>query len=274
MEPEELVYHAGSGLATANVFPREEARMVAEGMAAAGRETVTLVRSAWAGSQRHGVVLWSGDVPSTWDGLRAQIPAGLNAGLAGIPWWTSDIGGFMGGDPDDPAFRELLVRWFQYGTFCPIFRLHGYRSPGVGIGGPGAPNQVWSFGEQAYPILVEHLRLRERLRPYLATQARLAETTGLPPMRPLFVDFPDDPGAWLPEDQFLLGPDLLVAPVTAPAVVTRPVYLPAGVAWLERATGLRHPGGAWVEAVAPLEMIPLFVRDGAPDPLGAVPPTG
>jgi len=250
VEPEELVFHAGPGPAVANVFPREEARMVAEGMAAAGRETVTLVRSAWAGSQRHGVVLWSGDIPSTWEAFRAQIPAGLNAGLAGIPWWTTDIGGFIGGDPEDPAFRELLVRWFQYGTFCPIFRLHGCRSPGTGIGGPGAPNQVWSFGEPAYPILVEHLRLRERLRP-------------------CFVDFPEDPEAWLPADQFLLGPDLLVAPVTGPGLASRPVYLPAGTCWLERATGLLHEGGQVVTASTPLERIPLFVRDGASDPLGA-----
>jgi alpha-D-xyloside xylohydrolase len=271
VEPEELVFAAGPGLAVANVFPREEARMVAEGMAAAGRETVTLVRSAWAGSQRHGVVLWSGDVPSTWEALRAQIPAGLNAGLAGIPWWTTDIGGFIGGDPDDPAFRELLVRWFQYGTFCPVFRLHGYRSPGAGIGGPGAPNQVWSFGERAYPILVEHLRLRERLRPYLEAQGRRAEGTGLPPMRPLFVDFPDDPGAWLPADQFMLGPDLLVAPVTAPRVTSRRVYLPAGAAWVERATGHLHDGGRTVDAVAPIERIPLFQREGSADPFGPFP---
>jgi alpha-D-xyloside xylohydrolase len=267
-EPEELVFDAGPGPAVANAYPREWAGMVAEGMAAAGLESVTLVRSAWAGSQRHGVVLWSGDVPSTWEALRAQIPAGLNAGLAGIPWWTTDIGGFIGGDPDDPGFRELLVRWFQYGTFCPVFRLHGYRSPGSGIGGPGAPNQVWSFGETAYPILADHLRLRERLRPYLAAQARRATETGLPPMRPCFLDFPADPGAWLPEDQFMLGPDLLVAPVTAPGARARSVYLPAGAAWVERATGLRHDGGQAVEARAPLDAIPLFVRASAPDPFG------
>ncbi len=274
VEPEELVYAAGPGLAVANVFPREQARMVAEGMAAAGHETVTLARSAWAGSQRHGVVLWSGDVPSTWEALRAQIPAGLNAGLAGIPWWTTDIGGFVGGDPTDPAFRELLVRWFQYGTFCPIFRLHGYRSPGAGIGGPGAPNQVWSFGDRAYAILVEHLRLRERLRPYLAGLAARAAKTGLPPMRPLFLEFADDPAAWDPTDQFLLGPDLLVAPVTTPGATARPVYLPAGADWVERATGGLHAGGRTVKAAAPLERIPLFARKGAPDPFGEVPGAG
>jgi alpha-D-xyloside xylohydrolase len=242
--------------------------MVAEGMAAAGRETVTLARSAWAGSQRHGIVLWSGDVASSWEALRAQVPAGLNAGLAGIPWWTTDIGGFIGGDPGDPAFRELLVRWFEFGTLCPIFRLHGYRSPAAGIGGPGGPNQVWSFGEDAYRILVEHLRLRERLRPYLGAQARLAAETGLPPMRPCFVDFPDDPASWDPADQYLLGPDLLVAPVLAPGATSRPVYLPAGSGWLERSTGRRYEGGRTIEATARLERVPLFVRDGVPDPFG------
>ncbi|MBP1704675.1 MAG: yicI [Chloroflexi bacterium] len=268
LEPEELVFAAGPGLAVANLYPREHARMVAEGMRAAGREFVTLVRSAWAGSQRHGIVLWSGDVTSTWEAFRAQVPAGLNAGLAGIPWWTTDIGGFIGGEPEDPGFRELLVRWFQYGAFCPIFRLHGYRSPGSGIGGPGGPNQVWSFGPDAYAILIEHLRLRERLRPYLALQAGQAADTGLPPMRPCFVDFPGDPAAWDPVDQYLLGPDLLVAPVTSPGATARTVYLPAGAAWVERATGRRLEGGQTVEAAAPLEHLPLFLRAGVADPFG------
>ncbi len=222
-EPESITYAAGPGLAVQNAFPREQARIVAEGMWAMGRDdVVTLARSAWAGSQRYGVVLWSGDVLSTWDALRRQVPAGLNASLAGIPWWTTDIGGFLGGHPADEAYRELFIRWFQYGTFCPVMRLHGFREPAVGIAGPGGPNRVWDYGEHAYPILVEHLRLRERLLPYLRRLADDAVLTGLPPMRPLFVDFPSDPAAWTTDDAFMLGPDLLVAPVLDAGVSSRP----------------------------------------------------
>ncbi len=225
---------------------------------AVGRVELMPERTRWVAEATAQLDYWvvTGDTPAA----LVEAYAAATGLPASMPDWCL---GFWQSTLRYPS-QQALVR--QYGTFCPIFRLHGYRSPGAGIGGPGAPNQVWSFGARAYPILVEHLRLRERLRPYLGDQARRAVTTGLAPMRPLFVDFPDDPGAWLPDDQFLLGPDLLVAPVTAPAVVTRPVYLPAGAAWRERATGLRHEGGARVEASAPLERIPLFVRDGAPDP--------
>ena len=268
-EPEAISYAAGPGLAVTNQFPREQARLVAEGMWASGRhDVVTLARSAWIGSQRYGVVLWSGDVRSTWDDLRRQVPAGLNVSLAGIPWWTTDIGGFHGGTPADEAYRELFIRWFQYGTFCPVFRLHGFREPALGIAGPGGPNQVWSYGDRAYPILVEHLRLRERLRPYLRRLADEATRTGLPPMRPPFVDFPEDPAAWTIDDAFMLGPDLYVAPVLEPGVASRRVRLPAGARWVELATDMTHDGGTEVDAAAPIERIPLFVREGAVDPFG------
>ena len=125
-----------------------------------------------------------------------QIPAGLNIGLSGIPWWTTDIGGFKGGDINSPSFRELIVRWFQFGVFCPVFRLHGIRQPGTLVGSEqtGAANEVWSFGETAYEIIRRLMFLRERLRPYVMEQMRIAHTSGLPPMRPLFLSFPARPG--------------------------------------------------------------------------------
>lgn len=261
-----LRYHAGPGPEVGNVYPRENARMVHDGLRAAGEpEIVTLNRSSWAGAQRYGAALWSGDIDTDFASLRTQIKAGLNVMMSGIPWWTTDIGGFHGGDPDDPGYREVLVRWFQYGTFCPLFRLHGFRGPEQVLepGMTGLPNEVWSYGEHAYAILADHLRLRERLRPYVTQQMRTAAAIGLPPMRPLFLAFPDDPPAWRVDDAFLLGPDLLVAPVTEAGARRRDVYLPAGARWTDAWTGREHHGGQTVTVAAPIEHIPLFRRDGA-----------
>ncbi len=185
-------------------------------------------------------------------------------GISGIPWWTTDIGGFQGGDPTTPYFRELVVRWFQYGVFCPIFRLHGVREPGplAGSGQTGAPNEVWSFGEQAYSIIVEQLALRERLRPYLMEQMGVASRSGLPPMRALFLEFPDEQAAWDVDDEFMLGPDVLVAPVLEHGARRRDVYLPSGASWLDAWTGEPLAGGGWTTAAAPLERIPVYLRQG------------
>jgi alpha-D-xyloside xylohydrolase len=265
-----LRYHAGPGPEVANLYPRENARMVHDGLRAAGETgIISLNRSSWAGAQRYGAALWSGDIGTDFATLRAQIKAGLNVMMSGIPWWTTDIGGFHGGDPDDPAYREVLVRWFQYGTFCPLFRLHGFRGPSQVLepAMTGLPNEVWSYGDEVYPILVDHLHLRERLRPYVMEQMRAAAATGLPPMRPLFLEFPDDERAWEVDDAFLLGPDLLVAPVTAAGARERAVHLPAGARWTDAWTGREHPGGQTVTVAAPLERIPLFVRDDARLPL-------
>jgi alpha-D-xyloside xylohydrolase len=164
-----------------------------------------------------------------------------------------------------------LVRWFEYGTFCPLFRLHGFRGPAQVLepAMTGLPNEVWSYGDEAYAILAEHLRLRERLRPYVMQQMRTASATGLPPMRPLFLEFPDDPEAWRVEDAFLLGPDLLVAPVTEAGVRARAVHLPAGARWTDAWTGEEHQGGQAITVAAPIERIPLLLRDGARLPIQA-----
>ena len=265
-----LRYHAGPGLEVGNVYPRENARAFYDGMLSEGRdEIVSLVRSAWAGSQRYGAALWSGDIAADFASLRAQIRAGLNVAISGLPWWTTDIGGFEGGDPGDAEFRELIVRWFQYGAFCPLFRLHGFREPKkpFGLDTTGGPNEVWSYGEEAYACLREMLFLRERLRPYVMEQMRIAHDDGLPPMRPLFVDFPEDSRAWEVADQFLFGADILVAPVAEYRARSREVYLPAGSGWTDAWTGEELGGGGAVTVRAPLERIPLFLRDGAALPI-------
>ncbi|MFI9380066.1 TIM-barrel domain-containing protein [Kutzneria sp. NPDC052558] len=263
--PHHLRYHLGAGHEVANLYPREHAQGVYEHLRAAGEdEPLTLIRSAWAGSQRYGAALWSGDIPTTFAALQASVRAGLNVAMSGIPWWTTDIGGFHGGDPDDEAFRELMVRWFQFAVFCPILRLHGHREPRTfsgPVGTGGGPNELWSYGPDAEQAMTRALHLRERLRPYL--HEHLAQRNGLPLMRPLLLEFPDDPVSWTVEDQFLFGPDLLVAPVTEPGARTREVYLPAGAKWShhQREGGpTSHSGGAWITVDAPLDTIPLFVR--------------
>jgi alpha-D-xyloside xylohydrolase len=268
---ENLLYQAGPGSEVTNLYPRENARAFYEGMRAEGEtEIVSLCRSAWAGSQRYGAALWSGDIASTFASLRTQVRAGLNVALSGIPWWTTDIGGFHGGgDPESPEFRELIVRWFQYGAFCPLFRLHGFRGPHVDLhpGMTGLPNEVWSFGDEAYRAIRAVLFMRERLRPYVMDQMRAAHECGRPPMRPLFFDFPADENAWAVDDQFLLGPDLLVAPVLEHGARQREVYLPEGTDWTDAWTDRPCEGGRTRCVEAPLDRVPLFVREGAKLPL-------
>jgi alpha-D-xyloside xylohydrolase len=266
-EPANLRYYAGDGEAVANIYPLEHTRGFWEAMKSEGEQDIVfLCRSAWAGSQRYGAAVWSGDILSTFPTLRDQVKAGLNMGLSGIPWWNSDIGGFRGGDPTSPEFRELIVRWFQFGAFCPIFRLHGHRLPNTDDFG-GAANEVWSFGEEAYHILSDYMFIRERLRPYIMKQMRCAHETGIPPMRPLFVDFPADDGCYQVDDQYMFGPDLLVAPVVEAGARSREVYLPAGSTWKDAWTDIVYEGGQSITAAAPLEQIPLFLRDGAELPI-------
>ena len=258
-------YFLGDGVEVQGVYPREHARGFYEGLRASGEdEIVLLCRSAWAGSQRFGASVWSGDIDSTFEALAAQIPAGLNMGISGIPWWNTDIGGFRHGDPKSEYFRELIVRWFQFGAFTPIFRLHGVREPGplVGSSQTGAPNEVWSFGDFAYDLICRQLQLRERLRPYVMKLMSEASSTGLPPMRALFLEFPDDAAAWDVSDQFMLGSDVLVAPVTAQGAREREVYLPEGTSWLDAWTGDPVRESGWITAEAPLERIPVYLREG------------
>ncbi len=267
-------YYIGNGREVTALYPRCHQQAFFEGLRSEGEAApLTLGRSAWVGSQQYGAAVWSADIPSTWDSLRRQVNGGLNIAMSGIPYWTTDIGGFHGGDIDDPAFRELLIRWFQYGVFCPIMRVHGVRrqssrpleDPGkADPNHPGVPNEVWSYGQDTCEILSAQIRLRDRLRPYIMQQMDAAVKSGIPPMRPLFVDYPADAQAWEIEDQFLFGPDILVAPVLAANMASRMVYLPAGSQWRDAWSGACHDGGTTVEVATPLEQIPVFIR-GASD---------
>ncbi|HIS76525.1 MAG TPA: glycoside hydrolase family 31 protein [Candidatus Merdivicinus excrementipullorum] len=262
-------YHQGSVLEVGNQYPMWYTKMIYDGLTEAGeKDVVSLVRCAWAGSQRYGALVWSGDIPSTFESFKIQIVCGLQMAMAGIPWWTTDIGGFHDGDIRDPKFQELLIRWFQYGAFCPVMRLHGHRSPykaplgktGGGRCASGAENEIWSYGEENYEIMKKYIELREELRPYTRRLMKEANETGAPVMRPLFYQFPEDEKAWEIKDQFLFGDKYLVAPVTEYGQRKREVYLPAGASWTEQSTGKTYEGGRTVTADAPLDVIPVFVR--------------
>ena len=265
-------YHLGNVQSVGNVYPQLFSRTFYDGMVAEGQtQIVNLVRCAWAGSQRYGALVWSGDIHSSFEDFRKQICAGLHMGISGIPWWTTDIGGFSGGDPKDPAFQELLVRWFQYGAFCPVMRLHGDRAPytplyhqdGRSYLFTGGDNEVWSFGEEAYSILRKYMELRERLRPTTRALMQQAHDTGAPVIRPMFYEFPDDAACWAEADTFFFGPDLLVAPIVQPGARSRQVYLPQGARWTNLLDGQTYEGGQRVTVDAPLASMPVFACDGS-----------
>ncbi|MBI3477108.1 MAG: glycoside hydrolase family 31 protein [Acidobacteria bacterium] len=252
---------AGSGDRYVNLFPMLTTGAVYDGQRSASdkKRVYILSRSAFAGSQRSAVTAWSGDINSDWFSYRRQIPAGLNFALSGIPYWTTDIGGFVFGDPDDPAYRELFVRWFQYGTFNPILRVHGTRKTDQ--------NELWSYGPDAQKILVSFDRLRYRLLPYIYSLAWQTTHRSYTPMRPLVMDFRTDVRAQNTWDQFMYGPAFLVNPVTEPSATGRPVYLPAAT-WYDFWSGVTAEGGKQITADAPLDRLPLFVRAGSIVPLG------
>ncbi len=266
-------YFEGPAVQCTNRYPVGYAKGFYDGLKKEGEtDIMSLVRCAWAGSQKYGVLTWSGDIYSSFRAMREQLQAGLSMGMAGIPWWTSDIGGFLGGNIADPHFKELLVRWFAWGAFCPVFRMHGERSPwyereqefinGVRQLTSGQDNEVWSFGEDNYEILKKYLFIRERLRPYIRECMKAASESGAPVMRPLFYDFPEDKDSWEIEDAYMFGPDLLVAPVMEEGVTERTVYLPKGAAWKDAYTKKTYEGGQRVTVPAPIDIIPVFMRDG------------
>ena len=269
-------YYSGTALQTGNTYPAMFAKAFFDGMKAEGQENIlNLVRCVWAGSQRYGALAWSGDIHSSFRALREQFGSGLNMGLAGIPWWTTDIGGFLGGYPEDKDFQELLIRWFQYGAFSPVFRLHGERMPhkeplGNAGGGQffsGSDNEIWSFGEKAYEICRKYILLRERLRPYIRGLMQAAHEKGSPVIRTLFYEFPTDQKAWEIEDQYMFGDKLLVAPILHENMRSREVYLPVGSTWKNAHTGVCYAGGTTVTTDAPIDIIPLFLRDNAQLPI-------
>ena len=269
-------YWLGPALECSNIYPQWYSRIFYDRQKDLGdRQPVNLLRCGWAGSQKYGNVLWSGDVPSTWESMRDQLQAGLNVGLAGIPWWNTDIGGFMEGNVHDPDFRELLIRWFEWAVFQPVMRLHGDREPftipaldhrerGGGYLHTGQDNEMWSYGEEAFGIMRRQYELRRSLKPYIRRIYEEAHTDGSPLMRTMFYEFPGDSRCWEISDQYMFGPDYLVAPVLAPAAAGRHVYLPEGF-WQDIRTGVILQGKADIEAEAPLDSIPVFKRVVDPD---------
>ncbi len=252
---------AGSGDRYVNIYPLMTTGAVYDGQRSASDEkrVFILSRSAFAGDQRYGVTAWSGDINSDFFSFRRQIPAGLNFALSGIPYWTTDIGGFVTGDPNDPAYRELFIRWFQYGTFSPILRVHGTRKTDQ--------NELWSYGPEAQKILVSFDRLRYRMLPYIYSLAWKTTSESYTPMRPLVMDFRSDVRAQNIGDQFMYGPAFLVNPVTEPDATTRRLYLPQSK-WYDFWTGSSAAGGRTIDASAPLERLPLYIRAGSILPLG------
>ncbi|MGD0130010.1 MAG: glycoside hydrolase family 31 protein [Terriglobia bacterium] len=248
----------GNGARYANLFPLMTTQAVYDGQRAATSHARVFIlsRSAYAGIQRNAAAAWSGDVNSDWETFKRQIPAGLNLMVSGVPYWTTDIGGFTDGNPDDAAYRELFIRWFEYGAFCPVFRVHGSRS-----------TELWSYGAEAQEILTRYDTLRYRLMPYIYSLAWQVTNAGYTLMRPLVMDYREDVTARNIGDQFMFGPALLVSPVTDPGEVQRHVYLP-NPKWVNFWTGETLSGARFVMAAAPLETLPLFVRAGSILPMG------
>ncbi len=265
-------YYLGPALEVSNLYPKFYTQAFYDGQKSLGKDgnILNLVRCGWAGSQKYAALIWSGDVPSTFASLRDQLSAGLNMGLAGIPWWTSDIGGFMTDDWSSPEFKELLLRWFELAVFSPILRMHGDRGPhdiaplsdkdfGGGYLYTGHDNELWSYGEDAFRIMKDQLNLRLSLKPYIESLMEEASTTGAPLMRTMFYEFPDDSACWDIDDQYMFGSRYLVAPVLSADINKRDVYLPAGK-WRNITDGTTYEGCQTIIADAPIEHIPVFER--------------
>ncbi len=255
--------HIGPGLEYTNVFPLLHTGGVAERwkQADSDKRVFLLTRSAFMGQQRNGATVWSGDVYSSWWALRRQVSAGLNFALSGYPYWTTDIGGYHPLDYAHslpPGYQELYARWFEYGAFCPVFRTHGHRDS----------NELWTY-DKVFPALLAVDRLRYRLLPYVYSLAWKVTSEDYTIQRPLVMDFREDQATWEIGDQFMFGPALLVSPVLTEGATQRTFYLPGvGTRWYDFWTGEKLTGGRHIEAAAPLERIPLYVRAGSILPLG------
>src|SRR5205814_850949 len=236
--------------------PLEHNRAVYEGWRKIGpnnKRVYILTRSAFAGQQRYAAGTWSGDINATQAVYAAQIPAGLGFAISGMPYWTTDIGGYFG----TPS-EELFTRWFQFGAFCPTFRIHGQASKEL-------YGSQWSTQGKANMLAVDQLRYR--LMPYIYSLAWKVTSQGYTIMRPLVFDFQNDTMVYGIKDQFMFGPALLVNPVTATGATSRSGYLPAGT-WYDFWTGSTTPGGGMSTVTAPLSQIPLFVPGGSILPMG------
>ena len=264
-------YCEGSALTCSNLYPQMFSRAFFEPMSEGKKETpVNLLRCGWAGSQKYGNVIWSGDVPSTFEAFREQLQAGLNIGLAGIPWWTTDIGGFMTDDVNDPDFRQLLIRWYQFAVYSAVLRMHGDRGPynipplddrdwGGGYLHTGQPNELWSYGEENYSIMRKYYDIRIALHDYINDLYKEAHETGAPLIRTMFFEFPQDEKCWDLQDQYMFGTKYLVAPILYLNQFEREVYLPEGK-WKNMNNGEILTGGQTITVKAPIDEIPVFEK--------------
>ena len=264
-------YIDGPALSCSNIYPQLYSRVFYDGMKAEGEENiVNLLRCAWAGSQKYGNVVWSGDVPSTFEAFYDQLQAGLNMGLAGIPWWTTDIGGFMTDDVNDPDFQQLLIRWYEFAVYSAVFRMHGDRGPhnipplddrdfGGGYLYTGQSNELWSYGEENYQIMKKYYDIRIRMHDYIKQLYDEASENGSPLIRTMFYEFPDDKKCWELQDQYMFGSEYLVAPIFHLNEFEREVYLPEG-RWEDTRDGKVYEGGQTIRAAAPIDSIPVFKK--------------
>lgn len=267
-------YYTGRGSKVGCEYPKKYVEAFYNGQEAEGdHEAVNLCRSAWVGSQKYRTLVWTGDVQSNFESFKDQVISGQNMGLAGIPWWTTDIGGFMTDNWDDPDFKELLIRWYQYGVFCPILRMHGNRGPdwdipklddrdfGGGYLYTGHPNELWSYGEEAYEIMKKWLDIRLSMKDYIAGLMEETAKTGAPIIRTMFFEFPDDEKCWELPEQYMFGSDYLVAPVLELGARERSVYLPKGQ-WESISDKKIYSGGQTVTVPTPLDVMPVFKKIG------------
>ncbi len=263
----ELTTGAGPGAEVYNAYPLMHTTAVYEGQRrdVPTKRPFILTRSAFAGQQRNASVIWSGDIASRWDILRRQVPQGLNFVVTGIPYWNTDIGGFFGPDQEhvaDRDYEELFTRWFEYGAFTPMFRVHG----------AGVAKEFWRFDTTTQKTLIAYDQLRYRLLPYIYSTSWMVTSAGYTMMRPLVMDFRSDAAVFDIPDQYMFGPGIMVAPVVNQGATSRSVYLPGRTTWYDFHTGIRYDGGRVVSAAAPLNTLPLFVRAGAIIPMGPVVP--
>ena len=264
-------YAAGPVEEIGNIYPREYSRMFYEGQKESGQEDiVNLVRCAWLGSQKYGALVWSGDIFSTYEDFRKQICAGLHMGLCGIPWWTTDIGGFMTDDVNDPDFQQLLIRWYEFAVYSAVLRMHGDRGPhnipplddrdfGGGYLYTGQSNELWSYGEENYRIMKKYYDIRISMHDYIKQLYDEASENGSPLIRTMFYEFPDDKKCWELQEQYMFGSEYLVAPIFHLNEFEREVYLPEG-RWEDTRDGKVYEGGQTIRAAAPIDSIPVFKK--------------
>lgn len=263
-----LKMYAGNGAQAAMIYPYCYSQLFYEGLKKEGEEDIILLtRAAYPGTQKFGSLVWNGDIQSTFEALRMSVKTGLSMAMSGIPWWNSDIGGFFNGDIESDYFRELIVRWMQFGVFCPVMRIHGTRNrvkdqappaPGI-LAETGGYNELWSFGEEVYEVLVKLVELRERLKPYIWKYMDAASETGVAIMRPMFVEFPDDEECYTLEDQYMFGEEILFAPIVNEGQTERNVYLPDGM-WKDVNTKKEVCGKQWITCKAEINEFIAFVR--------------